>query len=280
MPSRKLAVEVGNLWFKYPETKKWTLKNIDLKIEEGELVAIIGENGAGKTTLIKHLIGLLKPQKGTVKIYGKNTRNHTVAELARMVGIIFQNPDHQLFSETVEKEVEFTLKNFGYTKQQIKNITQKVLKEFNLDKQASKSPLELSQGERKRLTIAFTVAYNPQIIVLDEPTIGQDYKSKQQIAQIIKQLNKKGKTVIIVTHDIKFTLQHIPKTIVMSKGKIIAQGPTWKILTEDKIVKQAKLTKPIIVKIYERIKDKIGGEKQLNYSQIEQQILEAINNAY
>ncbi len=240
-----IAIEVKNLYFAY-SAEEYVLKNINLIVNEGERVAIIGENGAGKTTLIKHFNGLLKPTKGYVKILGKDTRRHSVAELSRHVGIVFQNPEHQFFAETVEKEVAFALENFGYPKDEIEKRVNYILKYFDLQKYRDKSPFNLSEGEKKRLAIASILVYDPEILVLDEPTTGQDAIQKRKIAEIIKRLSEKGRTIIVVTHDIEFVVELFDRVIVMAEGRIIADGPTREVITNYEIIKRARLLPPQI----------------------------------
>ncbi|RLF17206.1 MAG: ABC transporter ATP-binding protein [Thermoprotei archaeon] len=241
---RRLAIEVKNLWFKYPESEEWVLKDINLEIEEGEIVAIMGENGAGKTTLIKHFNGLLKPVKGYVKVFGLDTREHTVAELARRVGLVFQNPDHQIFASTVLEETMFALKNFGWDLKKAEERAVKILKELGLYKYIHTSPFMLSGGEKKRLTIASVLVYDPDILVLDEPTVGQDYGQKRRFAEIIYRINREGKTVIVVTHDVEFVADYIDHVIVMAKGKIVAEGNSTEVLCNDEVMKEARLLMP------------------------------------
>ncbi|MHA1836149.1 MAG: energy-coupling factor ABC transporter ATP-binding protein, partial [Candidatus Odinarchaeia archaeon] len=158
-------IEIINLTYIYPTGEK-ALRNISLKIDDGEIIAIMGPNGAGKTTLVKHLNGLLQPTEGVVLVNGLNTKTHSIAELSRIVGLVFQNADHQLFSESVEKEIEFTLKNLGF-ENELKNRLNKTLEKFDLLKYKDKSPFSLSGGERKRVALASILCADPDIIVLD-----------------------------------------------------------------------------------------------------------------
>ena len=238
-------IEVKNLHFTYPTGKK-ALRGINLKIETGEFIAIMGENGAGKTTLVKHFNGLLKPTSGTVLINGTDTKKSSVAMLSRTVGLVFQNPEHQLFSENVRDEVLFSLKNFGFNEEIARKRMNKILEVLNLTHYASVSPFMLSGGEKKRLALASVLAWDPKYIILDEPTIGQDYNQKRNLGNFIKQLNTQGKTVIIVTHDVEFVAEVKPKIVLLSNGKIMAEGPCIDILTNEKIVKKASLIMPQI----------------------------------
>lgn len=225
------------------------LKDVNLLIGEGELVAILGENGAGKTTLIKHINGLLKPTKGSVLVNGKDTRESTVATIAKSVGLVFQNPDHQLFAETVEKELGFALSNFGFSPEEASRKVEWAMQEFSLEAYRMRPPFMLSGGERKRLALASVLCYDPSIIILDEPTTGQDNRQKARLARLLKRLNDEGKTVLIVTHDMEFVADFIPRTILLSKGQVLAEGLTSQILAERQLLEKASLIPPQLVDI-------------------------------
>jgi len=231
------------------------LKGISLEIHDKEFVAIMGENGAGKSTLIKHLNGLLKPSKGEVYIDQVNTRKATVAELSRNIGLVFQNPDHQLFSETVEEEIAFGLRNFGFKEDSIFESVERVLKFLDLERYRKTSPFMLSGGERKRVALATVLAWSPKFIIVDEPTIGQDYGQKEKLRRYIMQLNEQGKTVIIVTHDVEFVADCSPRIIVLSKGKIIADGAAREILTDREMLLRASIIPPQITQIMHELSD-------------------------
>ncbi|RLE51335.1 MAG: ABC transporter ATP-binding protein [Candidatus Methanomethylicota archaeon] len=246
-------IEVHDVWYSYDEVV--ALRGVSLKIQPGEVVAIMGENGAGKTTLIKHFNGLLKPDKGYVKVFGVDTRNASVAELSRRVGLVFQNPDHQLFAETVEDEVAFALKNFGFPKEVIERRVKWALKLLDLWELRDQSPFALSGGERKRVAIASILSYDPDVIVFDEPTVGQDYAQKERLAQLIKLLRSQLKTIIVVTHDVEFVAENFPRVVLMSEGRVIADGNTRRILTSPELLKKARLTPPQITQVAWELSD-------------------------
>ncbi len=225
------------------------LRDIDLKIGKGELVAIVGPNGAGKTTLLKHMNGLLKPTKGRVLIDGIDTRKATVAELSRKIGLVFQNPDHQLFSETVEAEILFGLKNFGFPEDEIQKRVEEVLEFFGLKELRKRAPLTLSGGEKKRLCIATVLAWDPEVLVLDEPTVGQDYLNKLKLYQVISKLKKVGKGVIVVSHDIEFLWPLQARTIVISDGRILKDGPAEEIYLDAQLLRKARVRQPQLAEL-------------------------------
>lgn len=247
-------IEVKDVHFTYPGGVE-ALKGVSLTIHDGEFVAIMGSNGAGKTTLVKHFNGLLKPTRGEVFVDGVNTRKVSVARLARKVGFVFQNPDHQLFSETAEEEIAFALKNFGFTEDTVNSRVTWALNLLGLTRYRQTSPFMLSGGERKRLALASVLAWDPKVVVLDEPTIGQDYEQKERLRQFIVQLNTQGKTVIVVTHDVEFVADCSPRVILMAEGKIIADGDAKKILTDEKLVFKASIVPPQITQIFHGLED-------------------------
>jgi len=243
-----------DVYFTYPSGVE-ALRGINLKIEDGQFVAIMGQNGAGKTTLVKHINGLLKPTRGRVLVDGVETTKVSVATLAQKVGFVFQNPDHQLFSETVEEEISFALKNFGYDEKTIEERVDWALNLLDLKEYRKISPFMLSGGERKRVALASVLAWDPTIVILDEPTIGQDYRQKERLRQFILQLGRQGKTVIIVTHDVEFVAECSPYVMLMREGRIIAAGEAKEILTDETLVTQASVALPEITKVFKGLKD-------------------------
>jgi energy-coupling factor transport system ATP-binding protein len=220
------------------------LRGVSLQINTGERIAIMGTNGAGKTTLIKHINGLLRPQKGRVFLDERNTTHMSVAEIAREVGLVFQNPDNQLFLDTVEKEILFGLKKLGFSEEEAKERSSSTLEKLGLTDLIERSPFSLSGGERKRVALASVLASHPRILALDEPTIGQDALQKRYLAELLMEMNESGKTVIVVTHDIEFVIEYFPRTIAMADGKIIADGPTGMVLSNSEVQKICSLTSP------------------------------------
>jgi energy-coupling factor transport system ATP-binding protein len=247
-------IEVKNVYYSYSSGFD-ALKGVSLKVEDGDFVAIMGQNGAGKTTLVKHFNGLLKPINGAVFVNGSNTKDLSVAKLAKKVGFVFQNPDHQLFSESVEEEVAYALRNFGFEEKVVKKQVDWALNLLGLAQYRHTSPFMLSGGERKRVALASVLAWDPEAIILDEPTIGQDYLQKEILRQFIVQLNSQGKTVVIVTHDIEFVAECMPRIVLMAEGKILTEGPARNILTNPKLILKASIVPPQITQIFLQLKD-------------------------
>lgn len=247
-------IEVKDVHYTYPSGVE-ALRGVSLTINDGDFIAIMGQNGAGKTTLVKHLNGLLKPTKGEVIVDKVNTKETSVAKLARKVGFVFQNPDHQLFCETVEEEVAFALRNFGFKENAIKKRVIWALNLLGLTEYRQTSPFMLSGGERKRVALASVLAWDPKFVILDEPTIGQDHQQKEKLRQFIIQLNAQKKTVIIVTHDVEFVAECNPHVVLMTEGKIVANGDAQEILTDQYLVAKASIVPPQIAQIFLALAD-------------------------
>jgi len=229
------------------------LDRVSLRIDSGETVAIVGENGAGKTTLVKHVTGLLKPALGNVLVDGQNTATTSTAQLSRKVGVAFQNPDHQLFSESVEEEMAFGLRNFGFPPDLVEQRVARELELFELSEYRKSSPLILSGGEKKRLTLACILAWDPEVVILDEPTVGQDSIQKERLAGTIKMLSASGKTVVVVSHDIEFLWPIQPRVVVMKAGKVVGDGPASKLMQERGLLDSARVAQPQLVEFYESL---------------------------
>lgn len=238
--------------FAYP-SGTLALEDVDLAIEGGQFLAIMGENGAGKTTLAKQLNGLLKPTRGRVTVDDLDTRKVSVASLARKVGLVFQNPDHLLFSETVRDEVGFALKNFGYAADVVEKQVARTLEALDLTGFADTSPFLLSGGERKRVALASVLVWEPDYLVLDEPTIGQDYQQKERLRNFMLQLYSQGKTVVMITHDVEFVAEAGPEVVLMSKGRLVGRGPADEILSNDRLVENASLVKPQMARLFAKL---------------------------
>jgi len=229
------------------------LDGVSLTIGSGEKVAIVGENGAGKTTLVKHVTGLLKPATGNVLVDGQNTRTISTAQLSRKVGVAFQNPDHQLFSESVEEEMSFALRNFGFSPSLVEQRVKWGLELFGLDEYRKSSPLVLSGGEKKRLTLACILAWDPEVIILDEPTVGQDSIQKEKLAGTIRMLTSSGKTVVVVSHDIEFLWPMQPRVVVMKAGRVLGDGPAAELMQDRSLLDSARVVQPQLVDFYQRL---------------------------
>lgn len=242
-------IEAKDVHFSYANRIE-ALKGVSLTIKDGEFLAIMGQNGAGKSTFVKQFNGLLKPTSGVVLVDGVETTKTSVATLARNVGFVFQNPDHQLFSETVEEEIAFALKNFGFPADVVQNRVTWALELLSLTQYRKTSPFLLSGGERKRVALASVLAWDPQTLILDEPTIGQDHEQKEKLTQFIMQMQSQGKTVVIVTHDVEFVAECNPRVVLMREGQIVAEGMGKDILTNPKVLAESSIVLPQIAQVF------------------------------
>jgi len=223
-------IEVKKLHFAY-EGEVTVLEDINLQIFEGEFVALMGRNGSGKTTLVKHFNGLLKPTRGEVIVDGLNTRETSVATLARKVGYVFQDPNVHLLAESVEEEIAFTLKNLGFKGEERQRQIEEVLERFDLTRYRSQYPRSLSGGEKQRVAIASILAARPKIVILDEPTRGMDYKIKSELMEFLDEYRRDGRAVILVTQDVELAAEHADRVILLNEGRIVAEGNKREVLS-------------------------------------------------
>jgi energy-coupling factor transport system ATP-binding protein len=256
-----VSVVFENVHYTYQSNVE-ALRGVDLVFERGEVVALMGENGSGKTTLLKHMNGLLKPTVGRVLVDGVETTSASIAELSQKVGLVFQNAEDMFFESTVYNEVAFALRNFGYDEEKVRKRVEWALKFFELEQYKDHSPFLLSGGEKKRLAMAIILAWSPSIICLDEPTIGQDSVQKEKMMHLIKMLNTQGRTVILASHDVEFIADLKPRVIVLSRGKVLADGKSQEILTDGELLKKASLIPPQVVSILERLSD-LGVQRKV-----------------
>lgn len=243
-----MKIEIKDLRFTYP-TGLEALKGINLLIESGEQVAIVGQNGAGKTTLVRHFNGLLKPTSGSVSIGGWETTKQSVAKLASRVGYVFQNPDEQLFSRDVLTEVAFGPRNLGYAKEKVDELIKRALTLTELNEKTDTNPYDLSPTWRKMVALASIIAMDTPIVIFDEPTTGQDAANVARIARVIAELKKEGKTVITITHDIDFCAENFERVIALSKGQVLLDGPAREVLGEEETLAQTYVDPPQLTRL-------------------------------
>ncbi len=249
------VLELQNVNFSYNSTAN--VHNLNVKIEKGDFTAIIGSNGAGKSTFSKLCNGLLQPSEGDVLVLGENTKTKKVSDLAKHIGFLFQNPDRQICCNTVEEEIAFSLKNNGLSEEEIKTRVAATIEEFGFDPKVE--PFNMSRGQRQRLCLACLIALNPEILILDEPTTGLDYRECMETMSRIRELNEKGTTVIMVCHDMEVVLDFAKSLIVMNKGEILAQGETREILSNNELLARARLLQPQIAATCSLLGDEYQG---------------------
>lgn len=244
-------IKVNDLYFSYV-LEKPILSGISIDFDLRS-TAIIGQNGAGKTTFVKLLKGLLKPKKGDIWILDNNTKEKTVAQLSRYIGLVFQNPNDQIFKSKVIDEVMFGPLNIGQDNEEAKLNAKKALEMVGLDNRINDNPYDLSLSDRKLLSIASVIAMNTEIVILDEPTIAQDHRGKEKIKEIIKNLKNENKLVITIIHDMDFVAETFDRTIVFNKGKVLLDGDTRFVYSHDKELKEAYLEAPNITRLAKKL---------------------------
>ncbi|WP_320670660.1 CbiX/SirB N-terminal domain-containing protein [Patulibacter defluvii] len=235
-----VAVAVRDLHFAYPDGSE-ALTGVDLTIREGERVALLGPNGAGKTTLLLHLNGVLQPQQGTVEIAGTALTKRTARELRKRVGIVFQDPDDQLFMPSIESDVAFGPANLGLTGEALEERVTAALRTFGLEELREVAPHQLSMGQRRRAAVAGVLAMEPDLMVLDEPSSNLDPAARRELADVIRRLPT---TTILVTHDLPYALELCPRSIVFDAGQVVADGPTRQILADEGFMRAHRLELP------------------------------------
>ena len=234
------ALEVTDLTYTYPDGTA-ALRGVDLSVATGERVALLGPNGAGKTTLLLSLIGILEPQQGTVQAGGVVSSPGTLPEVRRRIGIVFQDPDDQLFMPTVARDVAFGPTNLGLGADEVVKRRDDALEAVDLKEVANRAPHHLSGGEARRAAIATVLAMKPEVLVLDEPTSNLDPMGRRELAELLGGLDT---TVVIVTHDLPFALELCERSVVLDGGRVTADGPTGKLLSDAELMRASRLELP------------------------------------
>ncbi|MEO1145541.1 MAG: ABC transporter ATP-binding protein [Cyanobacteria bacterium J06638_22] len=241
-------VRFESVSFAYPHHAS-ILNNIDLTLAPGEQVALLGGNGVGKTTLVKHLNGLLRPTEGTVWIGDRSTHRHTTAQLAQQVGYVFQNPNDQLFCSTVAAEIAFGLKNLGVSRAAIDTRIEQALETFGLEEFADANPYDLSLPWRKLIACACVFAMQPALIVLDEPAIGFDAQQRQTLSAALTQLRQWGTTLVLISHNSDFVVQHCDRLLLLQDGRIRLDGSAAEVLCHAERLRDAGVRLPQVTRL-------------------------------
>ena len=259
-----ILIDVKDLSHTYPGGAA-AVRNINLQVQEGEFLAIVGHNGSGKTTLVKHFNGLLKPTEGSVVVCGKDTREHSIFELGRDVGFVFQNPDHQIFSESIYDEVVFSPKLRGVPESELKERVTEALHAVDLDGYEKEDPFTLSKGIRQRIAVASVLSARPRVIILDEPTTGLDYMEQRKMMGLVKRLNESGHTVIIITHTMWVVAEYAHRVAVMNEGELIMYGPAREVFSDDATLRAHSLRAPHIVELSNSLGKTVLSLDEMHY---------------
>ena len=245
------AVQVRNLSFSYDGPV--VLDDINLRVPQGDFLAIVGANGAGKTTLAKHLIDVLHPPRGSVLLEGSDVTRIAARDLIRRVGYVFQNPEHQFITESVAHELSFGLRLMGLPEAEIETRVGALLEQFGLSHLARANPFTLSQGEKRRLSVATMLAVGQDTLILDEPTFGQDQRNAEALMQMLSKLHAAGRTVIMITHDMTLVAEYARHVAVMVEGQLRFHGPTADVFARPELLAQARLTLPPLAELSQRL---------------------------
>jgi energy-coupling factor transport system ATP-binding protein len=240
------VIEVEGLTHRY-QNGVVALEGVDLTVRKGEFLAVLGQNGSGKTTLVKHFNGLLEPTEGTVRVGEGETSEQGLRQLGQSVGYVFQNPDHQIFSDTVADEVAFGPKIRGMEEDEIKERVEEALVAVGLEGRGGEDPFGLTKGERQRVAVASVLSVRPDVLILDEPTTGLDYAEQRSMMDLVKSLNEAGSTIIAVTHTMWVVAEYAHRAAVVRDGEISLQGTVREVFAEEDELRDAALRPPHIV---------------------------------
>lgn len=243
------VIETNDVWFHYPDGTL-ALRGVSTRVMRGDYLALLGRNGSGKTTLAKIFNGIYAPEKGTAQILGQDVGDKRVRrQLARQVGYVFQNPSHQLFTREVYQEVAYALRNLGLSKDEIDNRIVGALEAVALSDKIHEDPMFLGKGQQQRLAVACVLAMEPSILIVDEPTTGQDYRMTKSIMGLVDDLHQRGTTIALITHDMSVVAEHCKQATVLHEGRILFSGSTRELFTRPDVLTAAFLDTPQAVSL-------------------------------
>ena len=241
-------VEIENLKYTYPDGTV-ALKNLSIDIEKGKKVAILGSNGSGKSTLLQHFNGLIIPQEGSIKIKRINVEKESIHDIRKIVGLVFDNPDDQLFSTTVYDDIAFGPRNLKYNEEKVQEVVGNAIELVNIKDLKDKQPFNLSLGQKKKVAIAGVLAMEAEILVFDEPFSGLDPQSLEQFLSIMSTLHEIGSTIIVTTHDVDIAYDWADECIILNDGEVLDQG-NISLLEDEELMFKANLRIPTLYKIF------------------------------
>ncbi|MBO7715567.1 MAG: ATP-binding cassette domain-containing protein [Methanobrevibacter sp.] len=274
-------LEVQNIKYSYNKDYQ-ALKGVSLKVEKGEMVALLGKNGAGKSTLFLHLNGIYEPDEGKVFIDGEELKydKKSLLKFRQKVGIVFQNPDDQIFAPTVEEDVAFGPLNLKLPMEEVQKRVTESLARVGMSGFEKKAPHHLSGGQKKRVAIAGILAMQPEIMVLDEPTAGLDPQGVRDLSALLKELNDEGITIIISTHEVDLVPNYAKRVFVLVDGLLIAEGTPKEIFAQPEILDQANLEVPIVTELFQDLEKEgfdMNNDYPLTIAEAKEKFLELLN---
>lgn len=248
-------VSVKGVRFSYPAGVQ-AINDVSLEIRKGERVALLGPNGSGKSTLILLIAGLLSPQKGKIRVLNEETSSKAFQKLRQKIGIVFQDPDDQLFNQTVIEDVAYGPKNLGLPADKISKRCDHILEDIGISHLRDRPPHRLSFGEKKKVSLATALVLKPELLILDEPTANLDLLSRRGLIDTLNELNAEGTTIIISTHDVEALPELSDRVIVVSQGSLVGAGQTSEVLQNSALLESAGLEPPTIVKLFTELRFK------------------------
>ena len=261
-------IEVEDLYFRYRDGTE-ALRGLSLSIQKGSRVAVLGPNGAGKSTLLLHLNGIYLPARGKVRVLGREITVKTERWVKSRVGLVFQDPDDQVFSSSVWEDVSFGPLNMNLSAGEVRARVEKALRSVQVEEYKNKAPYHLSYGQKKRVAIAGVLAMEPEIIVLDEPMGYLDPQGKDNLLAILNELHRRDITIVIATHDVDLAAEWADRVIIIKNGRTLAEGDT-SLLADEGLVRAADLRFPVVVEIFRRL-------PELNLTSLPKTIAEAVD---
>ena len=274
-------LEVRDIKYSYNNDYQ-ALKGVSLKIEKGEMVALLGKNGAGKSTLFLHLNGIYEPDEGKVFIDGEELKydKKSLLKFRQKVGIVFQNPDDQIFAPTVEEDVAFGPLNLGLSMEEVQDRVEEALERVGMSGFEKTAPHHLSGGQKKRVAIAGILAMKPEIMVLDEPTAGLDPQGVTNLVKLLKELNDEGITIVISTHEVDLVPDYANRVFVLVGGELIAEGTPKDIFSQPDILESANLKIPIVTELFQQIEAEwfdMDNDYPLTVKEAKEKFLKLVN---
>jgi cobalt/nickel transport system ATP-binding protein len=271
-------VSVRDVRFSYPAGVS-ALKGVSLEIRQGERVAILGPNGSGKSTLILLIAGLLMPSKGEITVFSEKTTSKDFQKLRSRIGIVFQDPDDQLFNQTVIEDVAYGPKNLGLPPETINKRCEHILEDIGISHLKGRPPHRLSFGEKKKVSLATALVLLPELLILDEPTANLDLASRRMLIDTLNELNAEGTTIVISTHDVEALPELADRVIIVSQGSLLGEGDIHSVLQDAKLLESAGLEPPSIVRLFSSLKEKKLVDKiPLTYEEGQNILLKRLSN--
>lgn len=245
----EIAICTENLEHTYPNGNVHALRGVNLDINVGDIVSIIGQNGSGKTTLVRHFNGLLRPTKGKVLLFGEDSKNKSIALMSQRCGYVFQNPNHQIFCTTVREELEVAPKYFKFSAEKTKKNIEAVIELMQLESILDIHPMTLDYTTKKILTIASVMAFKPEVLILDEPTGGLDEVGRQMLTKVLHMMHNEGHTVIIISHDMDYVAENSTRVVMMAQGQIQDDASPQKIFLNKEKLELSQIEPPQITSL-------------------------------